>query len=282
MTIAIVVGYGASAYAWGPLTHAYVAQRIFPQASARVLFGAASADMFDFAFFNRPLRTQFKRLTHFETDRIELSAFRLGMLTHNQAWGADAYAHAYGKPGSNKPFPRLMFEKFSRDTGLTMQQAEDILEITMEYVLRTEAGPPLGARVTAWADAVGQEEENALLAAFAETLCRRVPGLAPRDAAESIQEMFRRYREFLQWYGRLLSMDDAELHKIPGLVFSVMFDVDRTTAERWFARAVELCAKHRPELDQMADAIRGDLYGRTLAAVTPRAALLFLSTRVLP
>jgi hypothetical protein len=217
-----------------------------------------SADMNDFEFFDRALRSSFKRLTHDRSDLLPLSAYRFGLLTHNAQWGADAYAHAYGHNDPAKPYPADRLHQLSEATGLSMQDAEDVFEMTMEYAICASSGAELGSLLRECADAVGDREEQALIGAYAEPLMERVPGLTKERAVESIRRMFRCYRIFLRNYGSLMHYDEAQLRGMVPRMFTLAFGFSRERAEQCFTCAIALCADWQQQLDAIAVRIKAD------------------------
>jgi len=251
----ILLSASVTAHAWGPATHLYIAQRVVPDASPELLFGAMAADMFDFEIFNRGLKAEFKRMTHGEAERLPASEMRTGFLTHNRVWGADAYAHAYGDPQTTMLYPKRIIEALSADEGISPHQAEDCIEMTLDYVVRRDLGPALAATVTACAEAATPPCEQALVDTYAPLLAERVSGLDRGQAEDAIRRMFRCYRIFLQQYAVLMAYPDSSREALMPKVLAAALSVEPDKAERCFAKAVALCSDWRAEVDAIAAAI---------------------------
>lgn len=252
----ILLSVSDAAHAWGPATHLYIAQRIFPDASPELLFGAMSADMFDFAIFNRSLKAEFKRMTHGEAERLPACDMRTGLLTHNRYWGADAYAHAYGDPNTTMLYPKRIIKALSKEEDISLHQAEDCIEMILEYMVRRDQGPALAETVRACAQAATPQCEQALVDTYAPLLAERVSGLDRGQAEDAIRLMFCGYRTFLEQYAILMLESDASRDVLVPKMLAAALSVQPDKAERCFRKAVELCSNWREEMEPIAAAIR--------------------------
>ncbi len=256
---AITLFAAAAASAWGPAAHWYLARKALPGAQPSALFGAMAADMNDCEWRNRAVAGAFKRLAHDHSEYLSPSAFRLGLLTHNAQWGADAYAHAYGHDDTSKPYPADRIRLLSKKMGLSMGDAEDVFEASMELAIRLSWGPSLGAEMQRCAESVGPREETWLVDAYAAPLMERVPGLSRASAEEAIRRMFRCYRILVRDYGALLSRGDPSLRLLAPRIYGMAFGFDRERANQCLACALSLCLDWRDQLDAIAAAMKPEL-----------------------
>ena len=250
--LVVLIAAAWPAEAFGPVTHAYIAMQVFPDASPPALFGAMAADMNDFNGWNEKLGGRFKHLTHAEADCLPPSPFQLGMLTHNSSWGADSYAHAYFHLPTEKLYPLRIYEQLSRDTSISMNDAEDIIETLLDYVICRDLGPAFIQRISEAAEAVGLAEEQALVDAFAEPLSQEAPGLTRDQAADSIRMMFQCDKTFLKGMAELMSLPGTSLLATAPVLLAAGLNMKTTQANQCVQRAVELCADWRVHLDEIS------------------------------
>lgn len=247
-TLALTVGLLAAhlACAWGPVTHAYLAQQVIPEASPQALLGAMCADMNGFLLGDRKMAGNLKRLTHTEAMRLPDTAFRAGMLTHNADWGADRYAHAYHYHPDESAYPHTIFKRFADEFGVSIHEAEDVLEIVLDYVIARDTGEAFVRQIAAAADSGDAREAEMLVAAFAEP-----PGEARNETADTIRRCFQCHRLFLrQLADGLLMPDEAQR-----MLLRLAMPPKAGDADRSLQRAVELCADWRAHLNRMAEEI---------------------------
>jgi len=240
------------AFAWGPFTHAYIAMQVTPNAPPQMVFGAMAADLNDFNGFDEKLGGKVKHFTHFEAARLAPSPFRQGMLTHNSDWGADSYAHAYFHVPTDKLYPLRIFEQLNRELDISMNDAEDMVELLMDFVVCRDMGPGFVRAMVEAASSVGPEEEQALVSAFAGPLAHEMPGLGQAEAEQWLRIMFESDQEALKQTAELtLQVGDSLLDGAPSLL-TIAFDMDIAKARRCVQRVVELCADWRVHLDSIA------------------------------
>ena len=247
--LAVLVAAAWPAQAWGPITHAYIGSQVFPNAPPLALFGAMAADMNDFNGFNEKLGGCFKHFTHFEANRLAPSPFQLGMLTHNSSWGGDSYAHAYFHVPTDKVYPMRIYEQLSRDTGISMNDAEDIIETMMDYVICRDLGPGFIHRIAEAADAAGPAEEQALVDAFTEPLMQKMPEFSRDQAVDAIRLMFQCDKILLKGTAELMSLPDKSLLSSAPLLLAAGSGMDIAKAGRCVQRSIDLCADWRANLD---------------------------------
>ena len=240
------------AEAFGPITHAYIAMQVFPDAPPSALFGAMAADMNDFDGWNNKLGSRFKHFTHAGADRLPPSPFQWGLLTHNSSWGADSYAHAYFHLPTEKLYPLRLYEQLSRDTAISMNDAEDVIETILDYVICRDLGSAFIHRIAEAADAVGPAEEQALIDAFAEPLSQEVPELTRDRAADSIRMMFQCDKTFLKGMAELMALPGTSLLATAPVLLAAGLNMNPALASRCVQRAVELCADWRVHLDEIS------------------------------
>jgi hypothetical protein len=193
-----------------------------------------------------------KHFTHFEADKLAPSPFQRGLLTHNSSWGADSYAHAYFHVPTEKVYPMRIFEQLSKDMGVSMNDAEDIVEGIMDYVVCRDMGPAFMRKVIDACDAVGPAEEEAVVSAFARPVSEKMPEFSEGAAANVLRVMFQGDRYFLKRTAEFMCLPDKTLMGIAPLLFSAGFNMDIARAGRLVQRAVELCGDWRPHLDDIA------------------------------
>jgi len=251
----LVMFAGLDAFAWGPATHLYIAYRIFGEDQPASLYGSMVPDMCDIEVFNRAAKGAFKHITHYDYDRLAPSPFARGFATHNQKWGGDSYAHAYLVKELTAEYPKVIFEQLSRETGISVHQAEDCIEMVLEYAIRRDLGPEFGKLVASSPDAVGKAEEDALVKAFAKPFSEKVAGLSEAEAAEHIRIMFSCHRLLTKCYGRLMTLDEELLRPLGPVAVMIYLKTSKDRANTIFERACELCEDWQEHLDIIADEI---------------------------
>ncbi len=198
--LALVFAVTATAFAWAPGTHAYVANKLKPGYAVNTMFGATVPDI------NQLLSTQqdspFFYATHYggypgmwSAAQVIPSAGALplafGYLSHNEAWGADYYAHIHSQlyPFFKNPDPRYagqngyvwvkafqlctvmkaQLRATGANTGLAATLLSDpmnchfIVEYAMDLQLKATRDPHIGQELLA---AARSYDEAALQALF--------------------------------------------------------------------------------------------------------------------
>jgi len=243
------------AWAYGPLTHAYIALQIYPDAPPQLLYGAMAADMNSFNGGNEAVASAMKTLTHFNAQLLAPSPFQLGMLTHNSTWGADSYAHAYFHIPTDKLYPMRLFEQLSTETGISMNDAEDMIETLMDVVICRDLGEPFITRVKQAIESAGPAEEQAVVDAFTIPLSQKVPELSPERTQTLLRTMFQCDKRTLRATANLLSLRFESLTQLAPALLAPAFHINMAKAEQCTRRAFELCTGWRPNLDAQAQAI---------------------------
>jgi hypothetical protein len=250
--LAVALLAALPAHAWGPITHAYIASQIFPDAPPALLFGAMVADLNGFSGLGEEGDSALKHLTHREAKLLAPSPFELGLLTHDGDWGADSYAHAYFHMPTEKKYPLRVFERLSSDTGITMNNAEDVIETLLDYVICRDMGRAFVRKILDAVNAVGPAEEQALVDAYTGPLMERMPELTREKAEKTLRKAFQCEKAALKCTACfMLTSDKYQRAFAPymiwlgtGIPFAVSGDCTR--------RGIELCADWRPSLDQIA------------------------------
>jgi hypothetical protein len=256
--IAMTLAVSQSATAWGPFTHAYIALQVMPDAPPQALFGAMAADMNSFTA-SKETNSACKYFTHHQASLVAPSPFQSGMLTHNGDWGADSYAHGYFKSTSTKSYPYRIFEQLSSETGISINDAEDIIETVMDYVICRDRGPRFTARIAEAATAAGADDEQAMVDAFAEPLRERAKELTSVRAQWALRTMFRCDKILLRYLASCMSLPDTFLHDAGVYVLGHKFHMEPSKTEACVNRAFELCADWQPNLDAISEAIAAEM-----------------------
>ena len=240
------------AHAWGPMTHAYIASQIFPDAPPVLLFGAMVADMNGFSGLGEKGDSSLKHLTHREAKLLAPSQFKLGLLTHDGDWGADSYAHAYFHMPAEKLYPLRIYEQLSNETGITMNNAEDVIETVVDYVICRDLGRPFVKKILDAVNAAGPAEEQALVDAYAGPFMERVPELTREQAEKSIRKAFQCEKAALRFTAAFMLLSDKLQRTLWPYMISLGVDISFATGEKCTQRGIELCADWQPNLAQIA------------------------------
>lgn len=237
----------------------YVASRVAGTGWLDALFGSMLPDL-DKLASTPTIKSKTAHLAHFEFDRLPASTFALGFATHNGVWGADYYAHSYHDPEAEDTYLTSRMRLLTHEFGFTMNEAEGILEAVVDYLVRKDWGPELGALIEASADYCGASYEQEIVDAFAQPLSERVPGLSLSEAEGELRAMYQGFQTVMRAYGRGLYTVDLETTR--GLLVEGMamyFEVDEETANEYMTRAEELCWDYDVELDRIADTLPAEL-----------------------
>ncbi|MDQ1255423.1 MAG: hypothetical protein QG656_12 [Candidatus Hydrogenedentes bacterium] len=260
--IGIVLAVGlvlcTPAPAWGPATHAYLAERIVgPDPVA--IYGAAAPDFNGAVLYNEPVRAALKHLTHREFERLAPSPFATGFATHNSLWGADWYAHACYDASAPEIYSTRKIHQLSEECGITVQRAEDVFEGVMDYLLRVERGPELGRLLAEGANASTHEDE--LVAAFAQAVTERAPQITLDEATAEIRKAAAGYRVLTTMYARELeTRDEAYIRQYVPAAIATALKCTMPDAERYVTRAIALCQDdYKPEMDRIVTEVRAKM-----------------------
>ncbi len=244
--------FALPAHAWGPVTHAYIALQIFPDAPPALLFGAMVADMNGFSGLGGKGDSTLKHLTHREAERLAPSPFQRGLLTHDSDWGGDSYAHAYFHQPTDKLYPLRVFEQLSGETGITMNNAEDLIESVMDYVICRDMGRGFVRKLLDAVNAAGPAEEQALVDAYAVPLTERMPELTREKAEMAIRRAFRFEKTALKWTACFMLTSDKYQRALAPCMISLGTGIRFAVAGECTRRGIALCADWRTNLDRIA------------------------------
>ncbi len=245
------------AVAWGPATHAHLAERITGVSHPDLLYGAMATDV-SAAVTSRWLRPPFASLTHAEINALEPGNFATGFATHNGRWGTDFYIHRHHNPDAPEIWSTRKIRQFSEEFGVDSQIGEGLLDITIEYLVRLERGPEFGAAVVESAqDAHGPE----LIEAFAEPLAKRA-GIPPDRAEREVRRAAHIFQVLMRTYGRLLCVDEDYLRYLGDFAVVVLTGHGLKESRRIFARMVAVCSEdYEAELDRVCASVRERMQG---------------------
>jgi hypothetical protein len=157
--ITIILGLSI-AHAFNSATHLYIAQRVFQVQDIDLYYGSIAPDL---ALYADPGKwpTSFED-THY--NYIDLrsyalgftqKAFALGWLTHNEAWGADYYAHRVNPLGNNTCVTQGYYQGYVIEkacllagrTGIDPEFAHYAVETAIDLLLRSNDDPQLGKKL---------------------------------------------------------------------------------------------------------------------------------------
>jgi hypothetical protein len=244
-----------AAHAWGPATHAVIAMRIHAVKSPELAFAAGVPDINAIIQNNSRANSALKRLTHYEFDRLAPSLFRVGLASHNAIWGADHYAHRYYHPEAPEIFSTRVITQLHAEFGISMQEAEDIFEITMDYLNRIAWGPELGELLAEGARNSGDWHDQLMIEAYAQPFADRA-GYTQEYSANRIRGLMDTYRQVMIVFGGQLAGADQFIHDaIPVLLDAYTGCGPAAAAER-FERCIELSADFESEMDRIAEEMR--------------------------
>ncbi len=263
--VALMTGLtlAAQAFAWGPATHAYLAERATGSTRPGLHFGSILPDMNNVVFNKPDVFDAMRTLTHYECNLLPSSCLVLGMITHNEAWGADWYSHQHWLNETAEAealYSTRKIRQIEDEFGLRPDQAEFLFEFAIDYLLRVEDGPGLGRKLLLGAAEFGPGQQQQLIDAFAVPLSQRVAGLSIEQAREELRAAARQYRFAIEVYGTAyLSDETAAFDMLTSLTaFYLCLDAATAADGLWFA--VELCRDdYRAELDRIAGLLRADL-----------------------
>lgn len=256
----IVFLHMGMAAAWGPATHMYIAQCVTESQHDDILFGAALPDLNATLLGQPQIANALKTLTHHEADRLPPSFLAIGMITHNGDWGADYYAHIVyhpEDPDSDTTYSTIKINTFRAALGITAGQAEDLLEMTMDYLIRMDNGPQVGNWIVRSARAFGPHQEQMMVDAFAQPLTERVAGLTIEDAESNIRTACAAFKFLTETFGIQLQREDEDIASaIPPLLARYM-NVDEAAAATYFNYAVTACQEdYQAELNRICANMR--------------------------
>ncbi len=257
LVVVVVCCVANGALAWGPLTHMYVAHELTGEVWPEAVLAGAMPDL------NQVARTPESKsalttLTHYEFWRLPATPFAAGFASHNNAWGADHYIHCFFY-GNETEYITQRMRILCDEFGLTNSQSEDVMEGVMDFLIRRDVGPEIGALVTRCADAFSDEEVDQLVAAYAQPLADRT-ALDLAGAEDELRYAAWRFSTVIWAYGQQLAVQSSEdIRSLLAMGYSSTLGVDIATANACMARAEELCWDWPVELRRIANVIRPEL-----------------------
>jgi hypothetical protein len=240
MAVSLVMAFcAASAMAWGSATHAYIEEHINkkgPLLALNQVYGGMAADVFNFMTdldqqaylalqahcggFNKMWRTALLPTAKAET---------YGFISHNQAWGADFYAHNYSCIDNGAPTEGYIQEKAAilypilgatiegylnplltqeQKQMLAMELLRDIIEYAVDILIIRE-DPAIGQKVT-YAALLRSPEFPLLLNSTYALGFSRAFELSYFRAAKIIAAAETQFRQTMIGYGQLLALGESE------------------------------------------------------------------------
>ena len=253
----------ARAFSWAPATHVYLAERATGSNHPDVYFGSILPDM-SHVVINKPeIAKVMRRLGHYESGRVEPSCLALGMLTHNEEWGTDWYAHQYflsDTPESADLYSTVKIRHLEAELGVQPGEAEFLFEFAIDYLLRVDDGPALGRKMLAGATLFGPTREQMIVDAFAAPLAKRVHGLSLEEAETELRTAARRFRSVTKAYATAYMQDEALAFEALTAFTALYLQFDCDTAAAYLSYAIELCRDdYQAELERIAELLRADL-----------------------
>lgn len=262
-TILLLILWPCAALAWGPATHMYIAECVAGSQDTTLLFASTVPDM-NAVLINVPAsKSCVQHLLHNHPEMLPPSFFAIGMATHNSDWGADYYAHLFFHPENpecDTTYSTIKIRQFSTELGISLSQAEDLFEMTIDYLLRMARGPELGHRIKVCTESFGPAQEQLLVDTYAEALAACVTGYTVEQAESDIRTAATAFRIITGIFGEQLMLDDTQITAaIPALLARYM-SVDKATATTYFQYAVAACQDdYQAELDRVCALVRAHM-----------------------
>lgn len=241
ITVALAMAFcAASAMAWGSATHAYIDERLNNKNALLKLnqvYGGMATDVFGFMadpFQSNYLGTaahcadgnRMWRTSLFPTAKAQT----YGFISHNQAWGADYFAHNYSCPGNLPPtegyiqgkaaalFPLLEASlrpylaslrlPTAQEDALMMELLRDAVEYAVDILL-IQQDPAIGAKVSVAALLRSPEFPLLLNTTFAWDFSRYFH-LNYFQATQIISAAELQFRQIMLGYGQMLSQGQSK------------------------------------------------------------------------
>ena len=265
VALAAVAASGVVAAAFGPATHAWLAEQITGSSRPSLLYGAIAPDMdavYSLLLKDNDRHAALRNLTHRQFDLLPPGPFATGFATHNSLWGADSYAHAKAGPQQSKsdePYFPAVARQLAQETGLSLDHANTYVEAAVDYLLRRDHGPRVGANLVQAALLSGHGTRQAAIDAFADPLAEALGDESPAGARHTIFIADTVFRLGALIYGSQLARDPDYLMTVMPLVLALYDNTDYRTASLRFARTIQLCEAYAPELQQIAAHVALDL-----------------------
>lgn len=224
------------AFAWGSGTHVYVVTHLNnkgPILMTNQIYGGMGADVFNYMFESPAQMAYLSSETH--CDPLPVWRFALlptakaqayGLVSHNNLWAADFYAHNPACPPDPTPTAGYIFDKgalleqivFSNPDfgpmltalGLPANARGEIFRDLTEFgvdILVKRLDPSIGRKVSGAALLRSPEFPVLLVAAYARGLSRNF-GMSYQDAARMITAEEAQFRQITISYGQALMQDE--------------------------------------------------------------------------
>ncbi len=250
-------------FAWGPITHVHLAEKITGDQEPVLLYGALLPDFSCAVYGNAAAQGCLKRLSHYEFDLLENGKLKTGFITHNNAWGADYDAHLCFRRDPEPIYSVRKINKLADEFGLSMSAGENIFEAAIDCLVRLEGGVRIGELLKKCAD--GPVCDDKLIDAFAGPLAERT-SMTLEQAASQIRRSTRGFRALVQQYAQELSKDDDDaVRELYVRITATRLGCDMATAARYLNRAVEMCREdYRDELQRVCERVRKEMADRGL------------------
>lgn len=233
LLLACLVACPFGAWAWGPLTHAYIASCVTNSENYDLIFGSGAPDLNGMIDGNPAEAGALRSLSHHDFERLAPSAFTTGFTTHNESWGADSYAHSDGTYASD------MMAKLEEDLSITASQAHTLFESCIDMQIRLAHGPGWGTLLAESARASGTANEDLMVNAYAGELAARVTGLTTSQAAEDIRKAMQSLRSKTITLGNLMAKEspgEIEVYSLP--ILASYLGVSTGTARTYYEYAM--------------------------------------------
>lgn len=254
---------GMQAFAWGPATHVYLAEGATKLTRPDVQFGSMLPDMNQMILSKPEIMEAVRFLTHWEPDRVAPSGLALGMITHNEAWGADWYSHQYWlpeTPESTGLYSTGKIRHLEAVLAVEPYAAEFLFEFAIEYLLRVDEGRVLGRKMLAGAAEFGPAKQRMIVEAFAAPLAERVAGLSEEQAEKELRVASRLFRFVTETYGAAFVCDETAFFRALRSFTAFYLHLEPETAGHHLSYAIELCRDdYRAELDRIREQLSIDM-----------------------
>lgn len=235
LTLLCLAGMSGQVLGWGMAAHAYIAMRClepFPSQDMenQALYGAIAVDINNLSGFPRNDGDLiFRDLTHLSAfDLVPQIAgqddalywFGQGWLSHNEAWGADYYAH-YVNPLCPKEMPGYVEWKVAQLPELKDDLVHEYVEVAVDILIRQKMDGCIGDRVRRAAWERRARVPDLLVLAYSPAVPRR----KLRQAESALRAAAITYGETLDLRGSMSKYAFAEALGVEhGISFSRSLD----------------------------------------------------------
>jgi len=235
-----VLAFSASAFAWGPATHAWVDDNLGKKAGPQnngEMYGGIAADFFNFNFSDPAANlfvydathTGFMQVWDARTNRTK--PFAVGFVSHNGVWGADRTAHS---ESATPAYPNgyvigkatLMMQAIRAEGAtnplaqypdpLLLEICHNFVEYGIEMLVR-QIDPLIGYKIVAAATFRPPDVPKLLAEAYAGGLSAFTlqnpgsPDLTVEEAGAILRATEERFRQDMILYGAALLQDETRM-----------------------------------------------------------------------